>query len=525
MTNDTQRQQPQTSVVIPAPRTNKTPDQEIRIREMLYVLFKRRMWIVTGVVIGIVFGLALSVLSYVKSQAIQQYSIKTSIALTSQSQRGTYSNDSRDPDYSDFHLAEDMVDAAIYILMSDSMMERIIEDVNLIGVTAKDISNSISFERYRETQIILINLYWGNASEGVMILEDMNRLAPDFLSDALRLGNVTVINNPTPRFVIGGNLNLTRNLILGVMLGVVMGAAAAILELFLKPTLLTLTDIEQRLRIPLLGTIGENVEELPIQTELLSKDSNIAERTGLADSYLAAAYALKRRLSGREHPVVAVTSAERGEGRTVITACLAAALSQIGVRVLAVDLDFQNPMLLGMFFDEVWPERSINALYRGETYPRDSVVSVNGTMDILPALLERETVPLNHVTLDLIRRLQDDYDMILVDTPPVGQIADTMVLNELTELSLFVIQYDGATQTVLKDALKRLGSVDMRIVGSIVNRMRNRLNTHRNGQPGSIERKLLVRLRKRHQRKKAQKKARKQARKQERKARRSRAKG
>ena len=521
MTNDTQQQQ-QTAVVIPAAQGNRSPGQEIRVREILHVLLKRRMWIVTGAVIGVVFGLALSVLSYVKSQTIQQYAIRTSIALTSQSQNGMFSKDSRDPDSTDFYLAEDMVDAAVFILMSDSMLDRIIEDVNLIGVTARDISNSISFEQYKETQIILINLYWGNGAEGVRILEALNALAPEFLIDTLMLGNVTVINKPTARFVIGGNLNLTRNLVLGIMLGVVMGAAFAILELLLKPTLLTLTDVERRLRVPLLGTIGENDDETPIQTELLSKDNNTAERTGLADSYLAAAYALKRRLSGLEHPIVAITSAERGEGRTVITACLAAALSQIGVRVLAADFDFQNPMLTGLFFEEVEPERSINALYRGETHPRDAVAAVNGTLDLLPALLEREPIPLNHITLDLIRRLRDDYDMILVDTPPVGQIADTMVLNELTELSLFVIQYDGATQAVLKDALKRLDSVDMRVIGSIVNRVKSRLNTHRNGQQSSAERRFLRRLWKRFQKKRAQKKKKKRERG---KGRRSRAEG
>ena len=449
------------------------------MKEIIHVLLKRRGWIAICVFFGIVFGLSLSVLSYIQSQAIKQYTIKTSIALTSQSQSGLFSRESRDPDSSDFYLAEDMVDAAEYILMSDSMLNQIIEEVNLIGVSARDIYNSINMEQYRQTQIILINLYWENASEGVRILETMNQLAPTLLINTLKLGSVTVINNPTARFVIGGNLNLTRNLLLGVVLGAVVGAALAILDLLLRPTLLTLTDVDKKLHIPLLGTIAESRSDTPVQKELLGKDDGAQPRSELADSYLALAYALKRRLNEETHPCVLVTSAERDEGKTTVTACLAAALSQIGVRVLAADFDFRNPMLAGLFFDQVDPIHTINALYRGETVPRDAVLPVSGTLDLLPALLEREPMPLNAAAMSLIDKLRGEYDLVLLDTPPVGQIADTMALNELTEDCLFVIEYDGVTQTALKDALLRLDSVQFHVLGGVVTRMQRKLGVHR----------------------------------------------
>ena len=166
-----------------------------------------------------------------------------------------------------------------------------------------------------------------------------------------------------------------------------------------------------------------------------------------------------------------LTSAERGEGKTVITACLAAALSRIGVRVLAVDFDFRNPMLAGLFFRQYDPVHSVNALYQGKVVARDAVLPVTGTLDILPALLERVPLPLNDAAMDLVRALRDEYDVILLDTPPVGQMADTMALNELTTQSLFVIEYDTVTQVNLREALNRLKSVDIEVVGGVVNRV------------------------------------------------------
>ena len=468
MTNQTEKQQ--SPFILP----QKTGGQELRIKELIHVLLKRRTWILLCAIFGLVFGLALSVLSYVRAQTIKQYTIKTSIALTSHTQSGMHSQQSNDLDPSDFHLAEDMVDAAVYILKSDTMLNKIIEDVNLLGVTARDISNSLSMDQYRQTQIILINLYWENAAEGVNILEAMNKLAPALLVKTLQLGNVTVINDPTARFVIGGNLNLTRNTALGIVVGAMMGCALAVLDLILRPTLMTVSDVEKRFRVPLLGVIAEHVGETSVLTELLGKEDGVNARSDLADSFLAFAYTLKRRLGDQEHPVVLLTSAERGEGKTVITACLAAALSRIGVRVLAVDFDFRNPMLAGLFFRQYDPVHSVNALYQGKVVARDAVLPVTGTLDILPALLERVPLPLNDAAMDLVRALRDEYDVILLDTPPVGQMADTMALNELTTQSLFVIEYDTVTQVNLREALNRLKSVDIEVVGGVVNRVQRK---------------------------------------------------
>ncbi len=477
MTNKTQ-QAP--AIVISSPQgAGGSVGQIIRIQEVLHVLLKRRAWILVCIIFGIVFGLCLSVVSYIKSQTIRQYAIESSIALASQDTEGLFSKASKDPDSTDFHLAEDMVDAAEFILMSDSSLNAVIEEINLLGVSARDIKNSLRMEQYKETQIIQIYLYWGNASEGVEILEAMNRLAPTLLIRTLKLGSVTVINDPTARFVIGGNLNLTRNLILGVILGFAMGAALAVLDLLLHPTLLTVQDVELRLELPLLGTISENYEETPIQKELLQPEDNVTMRTEMADSYLAAAYSLKRHLGSQQHPCVMITSADRSEGRTVTTACLAAALSRVGLKVLAVDLDFQNPTLAGMFFRDVDPQRSINALYLGKILPKDAVMSVNGTLDILPALLERDAISLNGAALDLIGRLREDYDIILLDTPPVGQIADTMALNVVTEQALFVIQHDGMTQAALQEALTRLSSVEIQVIGAVVNRVNRKRGDYR----------------------------------------------
>ena len=463
-------------------QSGRPAGQEIRLKEVALVLFKRRAWIMICIIFGIVFGLMLSAFTYIKSQALRQYTVKTSIALTSQSSGGLFSRQSRDPDSTDYYLAEDMVDAASYVLRSDTMLDEVIEELNLIGVSARDIDGSLSITQYEKTQILQLTLYWGNATEGIKILETMNRLAPQMLLKILKLGNVTVINEPTARFVIGANLHLMRNLILGIMLGLMAGAALSILDLMLRPTLMSLTDVEDKLRVPLLGTVPVNNSNNRIQIELLGREKNVLERSDLADHFLSMAYSVKYRLEEYDHPCLIVTSAERGEGRTFATACLAAALAQIGMRTLAVDLDFQNPMLGGMFIRRIDPVKTVNALYRGETLQMDAIQPVSGKLDLLPALLEKDPIPLNTAVGELIQRLRSDYDVVLLDTPPVGEVADTMVLYELTDQAVFVIQYDGTTFNALRNALERLQKVNIGVLGTVVNRMRVKIGDYHDRQ-------------------------------------------
>ena len=479
----TEKKEQQTPVpfVLPFPGT-RSGGQEIRMKEIALVLIKRRAWIMVCVILGIVFGLMLSAMSYIKSQALRQYTVISSIALTSQSSSGLFAHQSRDPDSTDYYLAEDMVDAASYVLRSDTMLDEVIEDLNLIGVSARDIYNSMDIKQYEKTQILLVTLYWNNATEGIKILQSINRLAPQLLLKILKLGNVTVINEPTARFVIGANLHLVRNLILGVVLGVVIGAALAILDLLLRPTLMTVTDVEQKLRVPLLGTAPINNTNTRIQIELLGREENVLVRSELADRFLAMAYSVKHRLEEYEHPCLIVTSAERGEGRTFVTACLAAALSQIGMRTLVMDLDFQNPMLGGMFIRRIDPMKTVNALYQGKNLPQDAILPITGKLELLPALLEKDPIPLNAAVGELIQRLRSDYDVVLLDTPPVGDVADTMVLYELTDQAIFVMQYDGATFNALKGALERLKSVNIQVLGTVVNRMRVKIGDYHDRQ-------------------------------------------
>ena len=155
------------------------------------------------------------------------------------------------------------------------------------------------------------------------------------------------------------------------------------------------------------------------------------------------------------------------------------------MKVLVIDFDTRNPKLGGLFLNKVDYDHSINALYRGETTEEEAITSLTGNLDILPAVLERRPLPLDEALLSMVGGLQEHYDVILMDTAPVGQVADTMSLNQLADVALLVVRFDGASMEHIRDALIRLDKSGMKITGCIVNGVRElgkgRYQSYHNG--------------------------------------------
>ena len=88
-------------------------------------------------------------------------------------------------------------------------------------------------------------------------------------------------------------------------------------------------------------------------------------------------------------------------------------------------------------------------------------------------------MPLDDALLDMVRNLQKDYDVVLMDTSPVGQVADTMSLNQLADVAFLVVRFDSASMESIREALGRLNKSGMKIMGCVVNSVNELRNLKR----------------------------------------------
>lgn len=129
----------------------------------------------------------------------------------------------------------------------------------------------------------------------------------------------------------------------------------------------------------------------------------------------------------------------------------------------------KNPNLGGMFLKRVDYEHSLNAFYAGDITKEEAIISLTGYLDIIPTILERSAIPLDSNLFQVIRKIAEGYDYVLMDTAPVGLTADPMSLNQIASAALFVVRYDNATLQEIKDALERVEKSGVQLLGCVVN--------------------------------------------------------
>ena len=260
--------------------------------------------------------------------------------------------------------------------------------------------------------------------------------------------------------------SLVFNLAIALLLGVLLGVALALLLEFLDDTLKTPEDIEQQLRLPVLGIIPKLAGKQTVA------QATSDPRSAFSEAYRSVRTALQFSTEHGVPPVLLVTSASPGEGKSTTALALARNFAQLGKKVLLIEADLRNPSLHRQL-SEVSDKGLSNLLAGNGTLDEAVVAGEPGQPDVLlagplpPNPAELLAGLRTRALLDVARKR---YDQVIIDGPPVMGIADSPLLAHAGESTLLVV-HAGRTRT--RDAqasLKRLYASRTRLVGVLLTR-------------------------------------------------------
>lgn len=279
----------------------------------------------------------------------------------------------------------------------------------------------------------------------------------------VRSNNVSIIDRaevPLLRY----RPSMTLNLAIGLLLGGVLGVLLAFLLEFLDDTLKTPEDIEQKLKLPVLGVIPK-----------LGPKENVAEvaanpQSAFSEAYRSVRTALQFATDHGVPKTLLVTSSGPGEGKSTTALALARNLTQLGKRVLLVDADLRNPSLhktLGLR-----PEFGLSNLLAGACAFSDTVQSTGeAQLDVILA----GPLPPNPAELlsgskliSLLTVGSERYDHVIVDGPPVLGLADAPILANAIDGTLLVVNSAKTKISAAQSALKRLLAARARVIGGLL---------------------------------------------------------
>ncbi|MBK8567484.1 MAG: polysaccharide biosynthesis tyrosine autokinase [Saprospiraceae bacterium] len=317
--------------------------------------------------------------------------------------------------------------------LRENIIAAIRDEVNNLQLTRNQISqkNQLITNRTRTVPRIerqFLEIYRQQNIKQSLYLFLLQKREETALSMAVTAANARVIDSAKA----GGQVEPKPQMIyaVGLLLGLGIPILLIVLMDLLNDKIQSQQDIDKETKSPILGGISYNSSKKLI---VVSKGS----RSSIAEMFRLLRTNLQFMAAEKGNKVVMVTSSSSGEGKTFITVNLGLSLALSGKRTVLLGLDLRKPKLKKYLTDE--PENTgITNYLIGDM----SIEEITNQSNLDPNLyyLPSGPVPPNPAELmmgsrmeKLIDHLKENFDTVLIDTPPVGLVADALLLDKFVD--------------------------------------------------------------------------------------------
>ncbi len=286
------------------------------------------------------------------------------------------------------------------------------------------------------------------------LLEKRSEIA---ISSATTLQEARLINRPQ---LLNNGLPVKPKrkllLVLGLVLGLILGSVYAFVRDWMREKIERVHDVEAYSKIPLFGTIP-----------LLSKrNKNIFDE---AFRILRTFLFQYRGFQGKQ--VIMVTSTKPGEGKSSISLVLGKTLADSEKRAVIIDADLRMGTLNSTLKLKT-AKRDLTSYLRGLAGPEEIIVNYRKNCDVI-LVTEKPDNPAQLISSDkmhdLIEYLRERYNYIIIDTPPLGIVSDSLTLLPLGDLTLVVARANYTNKRDIKNIDRLLSRYDVHNTGFILN--------------------------------------------------------
>jgi len=312
----------------------------------------------------------------------------------------------------------------------------------------------------------------------------IKRFKETALTGEIKTGNIRVIDKAEiPLHPIKPNKRL--NIILAVIVGLTLGVGLAFFLEYLDNTIKLPEEVKSYLKIPYLGPIPAFATKKDydgVPPDLVTVHS---PKSGTSESFNGLRTSILLSSVDSAPQVVLVSSSGPDEGKTICSANLAVTMAHSSMtassdadgleeensRVLLLDCDMRRPRLHQLF--EVRRGAGISNILVGKGELQHSIVHTPiPNLDIIPC----GPIPPNPSEIlgsrkmrDLIAELRKVYTRIVIDSPPVMAVTDTMVLAPLADGIVYVVRAGDTPRQVAQNGLRQLTSINANILGAVLN--------------------------------------------------------
>lgn len=351
-----------------------------------------------------------------------------------------------------------------YSASKDSLKAQMTEAENQIAALNQTLSTATDSAEIARIETRL-NQYHQIYANLVVSYEQVRTTEAQTLSNVVQVEQAVVPHEPIrPKTM--------QNTILSAFLGLVLAVGGILAADALDDTVKSPDEINRQLHLPIMGTISRYDE--PEDSQLITRAQ---PRSPVAESFRALRTNVQ--YASVDHPLrtLIVTSPAPADGKTTVVANLATVTAQGGRRVTVVDADLHRPRIHHLF--KVDPRPGLSALFIKPTVRLNGSLQPTGS-DRLHVIAAGELPPNPSELLgtnrmrEILDTINEQSDMIFLDTPPVLSVTDAVVLAPIVDGVLIVVRPGVTKMAALKAAVEQLRYVGANVVGIVLNSVDNK---------------------------------------------------
>lgn len=357
------------------------------------------------------------------------------------------------------------------ILTSSSLNKVIASDLGVDNISA-----NISASALEDTNLFTIMVTSSNPQNAYDVLQSVIANYPKVAKFVIGSTQLSLIDTSAVSTMPTNIPNYTKKAVLGAVAGGMAALMLIVLLSLLTNTVIRGDDISNYFNTACLGSVVE------LHSKKRSKDSdgdipdvqNINVNYKFREGIFTIRNSVIRKCKEKGYKSVVVTSTISGEGKSIVALNLAKAIALKGYKTCLVDFDLRVPSIADyMEIDE--DLKNVSDYIRGDKDIKSCVYKTK-TENFYIAVERKNNSDASELVGDdyakeFIDRLGDYFEFIIIDSPPIGYLADASVISDYVDAAVYVVAQDVCSRRSIYQGLQIFDSVRADMLGCVLNRI------------------------------------------------------
>ena len=368
----------------------------------------------------------------------------------------------------DLNSAVQLLDTYMVVVKSAKVMDVVADRLapQYPGITPEFISSTLSMGSVSGTGVLRVNCTTTNAQMSSDICNAVLDTAPQEIIRVVNAGNIEIIDYAFPPLMPDSRRPVRKG-IYGAIAGIALSGALLLFLFLMNHRISSVKDLTDNFTQPVLASIRRSRTDSKDPGTFLISDS---ARMEVLDRYAKLRMNLLYSLAARDKRAVVVTSAIAGEGKSTVAANLAISCAMGGKRVLLVDGDMRRACQQEIF-KYAKDQPGLSEALIGDCEWRKALVQTEWErLMVLPAGKfppnPAELLSIHQMSV-LLETMQEEFDLVLLDMPPINIVPDPLSVSAQVAGCLLVTRQEFSDVQDIQKALSAAKMTGMDVLGFV----------------------------------------------------------